>query len=213
MNREEIKVAYLTEEELEDIALKLHGKACDDLDGFYFEVESYLYTQFKYRVQPSAKLEVGCNIDTALIACLNLIRIDERIYDKQYNRARFSMSHELAHLVLHKEIIDSIVAQLKVAKATDEYKSIISFLPPKAHRRAEWQAQFLGGCLLAPKKLLKEQIEIFIKERFAHTGNEQLDGEDRSIIYHDLCKKFGMTKEAIITRISFAHLEYLFDRY
>ncbi len=208
IKREELKVEFRSQQELEDLAIEFHSKRKEK--KFPFNVEAYLNLKFKYHIQPCPRLEAGCNIDTALIACLNLIRIDEKIYNNQYLRARFSLSHELAHLILHKNIIDKLVAALKVAKKTDEFKSIIAFLPVKDHGWAEWQAQFFGGCLLAPKDVLKERLESAIKERLKKSKYGKLDGEDRSIICHDLASYFEITKEAMIVRIGVAGLDFLF---
>ena len=202
-----LKIDYLREEDIEAKALSLHeGKSCSD---FPFNVEVFLTKEYGYFIQPSSNLESGCQIDTAMIACRKLLRVDQRIYDKQYERARFSMAHELGHLVLHEKIISKIVAALKEAKKTDDYKSIVRILPDKSYRRAEWQAQFFAGCVLAPQRILKEKMTDLIETRKASVQTDSLGDFDRNIILNDLAKYFQMTITAMSTRIEVAKLEHL----
>lgn len=207
MKREELKIEFHSDDELEELAIKFHeGRR---KKTFPFNVETYLNLEFDYHIVPAPRLEAGCRIDTALIACLKIIRIDEKIYERQPLRARFSLAHELSHLILHKDVIEKLVALLQASNKTDEYSSIISVLPEKAHNRAEWQAQHFGGCLLAPKNLLTEKLANAIKNRFQTTLNDKLDSEDISIICHDLSNFFQMTKEAMVVRINAAKLDWM----
>ena len=207
MIQDELRVKYLEEEDIESIALSIHNeKICS---SFPFEVEIYLYKKYKYHIQPSSYLEASCRIDTAMIACRNLLRIDEKIYDDQYDRVRFSIAHELGHLVLHSNIIKIVVNLLQQAKKTDEYGGIVNSLSTKNHRRAEWQADFFAGCLLAPKKFLSEKIKELVANRKDVTEMEALDEENIDTICRDLSRYFGMTRQAIRVRITVAQLDYL----
>ena len=208
MNNENLTVEYLEKEQIEAIVDKIH--AGKNIKDFPFEVELFLYNEFRYNVFPSPRLEAGCKIDTALVACKKLLRIDESIYNKQPKRARFSIAHEVGHLVLHKELIAMMIEALTTANKTDDYASIINFLPKNQYRRAEWQADYFGGALLAPKSILKPKLIELIEERKSkYTSEEEFDEEDRDIIHHDLAKIFDVTKPAITVRLSAAGLDYL----
>ena len=208
MDKENLAVDYLEKEHIENIAEEIHSEK--NIKDFPFEVELFLYERFKYRVFPSPRLEAGCKIDTALVACKQILRIDETIYNKQPKRANFSIAHEVGHLILHKNIIAMMVEALKSAEKTDDYASIINFLPRNQYRRAEWQADYFGGALLAPRRILEKELIKLIEERKSkYISEEEIDDEDRDIIYHDLAKLFDITKPAITVRISVADLDYL----
>ena len=207
MVQDELKVKYLQENYIESVALKIHNeKICP---GFPFEVEVYLYKKYKYHIQPSSYLATGCGIDTAMIACLNLLRVDEGIYNNQYDRARFSMAHELGHLVLHSNIIRVMVNRLKQANKTDEYGGIINFLSERDHYRAEWQANFFCRLPSCTQKFLSKKIEELVNNRKNVTEMKTLDEENIDTICRDLSKYFGMTRQAIRVRITAAQLEHL----
>lgn len=208
MKDKDLSIEYLAKEQIEAEVNKIHaGKTVED---FPFDVEIYLYSTFGYRILSSSNFEKGCRIDTALVACKKLLRIDESIFLNQPERARFSIAHEVGHLVLHKKLILKMVEALKTAKKTDDYAAIINFLPPNKYSSAEWQADYFGGALLAPKRILEPKLNMLIKERKGRYHQQAtLDEEDRDIIYHDLAKIFDVTKPAIIIRIKAAGLEYL----
>ncbi len=202
------EIKYLSKDNIENIAFSFHkGKSISD---FPFEIEIFLKKELDYDVVPSSNLENGCNIDTALVACRKIIRIDQRIYDHQYPRACFSMAHELGHLILHKDYISYMTENLQKIERTDDYKKIINFLDDRVYNRAEWQAQFFAGAILAPKNFLKEKIIELVSERKDRNKSNKLEENDKDIIYYDLSQQFGITKSAIIVRIGTAGLEYLF---
>ncbi|MAZ47730.1 MAG: hypothetical protein CME65_04160 [Halobacteriovoraceae bacterium] len=208
------RIYFKEHSELEDIAEKLVHNACTTYGHkFPFDIEGYIWKNFKYRIQPTPNAEVSCNVDTALIVCKKLIRIDERVYDKQYPRARFSMAHEVGHLILHHNYLDFIQKKLKEASMTDEFNRIILSLPDKDSRRAEYQAQYIGGAILAPKYKLKEVIKEFIQKNFSDQKGELLDEEQRDQLYTYVASYFEMNKSAIITRIDRCELSYLIDFY
>lgn len=204
------KIKYLSKEEIETKALSLHPNK--SLLDFPFDIEIYLTKEHGYMIAPSSNLEGRCKVDTALITCKKLIRIDQQIYDNQYRRACFSMAHELGHLILHKKYISYIENKLRSCNKTDEYKPIInnSFLEDKSYHRAELQADLFAGAILAPKDFLKESMLHLIQERKTKNKSDKLSDNDRDIICNDLSHQFGISKLAVPVRINKAELEYLF---
>lgn len=70
------------------------------------------------------------------------------------NRYRFSLAHELAHLILHRPIFE-------MADFADiaEWKSFLESIPDDSYRWMEWQAYAWAGLLLVPSPLLKIEYE------------------------------------------------------
>jgi hypothetical protein len=72
----------------------------------------------------------------------NLIHIREDVYeraDDHHPRDRFTMCHELGHLMLHRNVALSRIDPMK---------------PPKIFRNSEWQADTFASHLLMPSDLL-----------------------------------------------------------
>ena len=200
------KIKYLTKEEQESIGEAIHS---DPRFGgkFPFEVELYLCSILGYDICPTDALEETCNVDTALIACKKLIRIQESTYNRNEARTRMSLAHELAHLVLHSEYIDHICALLRKANKTDEYNRIIRFLPEPDATRAEEQAFFTAGAIVAPKSILKREIVGFISSK-VQLGTALKDG-DVILLFKHLTGFFGITQSALVKRLDMSGLEWI----
>lgn len=78
----------------------------------------------------------------------SLIRIREDVYEGAYSgqpRDRFTMCHELGHLIMHKS-----VALSRIDPAN----------PPKIYFNSEWQADKFASYLLMPKHLLRNYLSV-----------------------------------------------------
>lgn len=90
--------------------------------------------------------ELGSKHGETLIGT-NIIRIREDVYNRAcegYGRDRFTMAHELAHLLLHR------LENLSLAREIDGVE-----IP--AYKNPEWQANAFAGELLAPFHLIKNK--------------------------------------------------------
>ena len=205
------KIRYIEKYDLEDIVeTKVHNANREFGHKFPFDIEGYLWKIFKFRVQPTRNAEVRCNVDTALIVCKNLIRIDERVYERQYERARFSIAHEVGHLILHEDYLNYVKKLLLSSGKTDEFQRILLSLPDKESRRAEYQAQYFAGAVLAPASKLKSELISYLRNNI-EKNDDFLTEDEREEVYSHLAKFFEMTKEAIRIRIDKCDLTYLLE--
>ena len=69
------------------------------------------------------------------------------------NRYRFSLAHELGHIVLHQEVLASV----SFATAA-QWKSAILAMSEAHRERVEFQAYDFAGLLLVPRTQLKEHL-------------------------------------------------------
>ena len=82
------------------------------------------------------------------------IYVDHGIYShRSPNRLRFSLAHELAHILLHEKVFES-------AAFTDVrgWKTFVETIPAEQYQWIEWQAYALAGLLLVPPEALEEQF-------------------------------------------------------
>ena len=82
------------------------------------------------------------------------IQVTQRIHDAAESgnaRARFTLAHELGHLLLHSKNTNREFARMPYASDYDNHDSkIVSF------RNAEWQANKFAACFLMPTDLLRD---------------------------------------------------------
>jgi hypothetical protein len=92
------------------------------------------------------------------------IYVDRGVYSHgSPNRLRFSLAHELAHILLHKKVFEA-------ATFTDVqgWKVFIASVPDDQYRWIEWQAYSLAGLLLVPSPELEEQFGLTANELEQH---------------------------------------------
>lgn len=73
-----------------------------------------------------------------------LIQLRQSVYDgaaQGQGRPRFTMCHELAHLVVHRNI---------------SFSRVNPVAPPKIYQNSEWQADVFASHLLMPEHLLRD---------------------------------------------------------
>lgn len=78
----------------------------------------------------------------------NLIHIREDVFDGAYDkkpRDRFTLCHELGHLLMHRGVALSRVNPMA---------------PPKIYRNSEWQADTFASHLMMPKALLAKYSDV-----------------------------------------------------
>lgn len=105
-------------------------------------------------VIPSKDLERLWGIDAFINSALDTIVIDNRTYMSQEERTRFSIAHEVAHAVLHREFYEKL-------EVRDE-KSYLDFQEKgdsDAKKKMEIQAYIFAGYILLPEKQFNPRFE------------------------------------------------------
>ena len=98
------------------------------------------------------------------------IYVDSTLEEKkQEGRLRFTLAHEVAHLILHVPL--KKISQAKwfnQTVSTNNVKSIGEIIASPQAKDIEWQANYLGSRLLIPRTLLKRETAkcraLFFKE-------------------------------------------------
>ena len=104
---------------------------------------------------PVDGLREQLDIDALLMGDLRSILLDKRAFmsPRLEYRLRFSIAHEIGHLILHRDIY----AGLQHATAA-EWFDYISAIPEVEYGWVEWQAYEFAGRLLAPPHALRENF-------------------------------------------------------
>jgi hypothetical protein len=89
------------------------------------------------------------------------VSIDEWVYTNRRTRARFSLAHELGHVVLHKRIFERFTFD-----SIAEWQAFHLAVDPEDYGWLEWQAYNFGGLLLVPRRHLEREF----REALAKVG-------------------------------------------
>ena len=141
------------------------------------------------------------DIEALLCGDLSGILIDERIFsDERYiNRLRFSVAHEIGHLILHKDIYLNISFN-----GWEGWKKWINEVPGKEWSFVESQAYEFAGRLLVPKNRLEAEFAQCIELLNENSkNNNQSTDKDIVLDYisNNISKIFGVSADVVQRRI------------
>jgi hypothetical protein len=108
-------------------------------------VEEIIEFSFGLDIVPVPGLKSEYDVDAYITSDLTEIRVDGQIQKKYPNRYRFSLAHELAHLLVHKDVF----AELRFATIA-EWKAAMNAIPAVQYGYIESQAYCLAGLILVP---------------------------------------------------------------
>ena len=129
------------------------------------DIETIIERRLRLNIEPEHNLLTDQDIDAYLRSDLTGIVVDHDCFmDERFsNRLRFSYSHELAHLQLHKEMY----AQLSISDLED-WRNFMSNVPDREYGYFEYQANEFAGRVLVPRDILKHELEDCLRQIEEH---------------------------------------------
>ncbi len=119
--------------------------------------------------------------------------------DERYiNRLRFTLAHEIGHMVLHKEQIDACQFE-----SPEEWIKIREQISDESLKWFELQAYEFGGRLLVPRERLEQEVQKDkdkIDQYIALMGDDDFD-ELAEYLSPRISKIFQVSERVISTRI------------
>lgn len=165
-------------------------------------MEKIVEERLNLNIEPERHLKTDHDMDAFLRRDLTGIVVDYDCYmeDRFQNRMRFSLAHEVGHLILHRYTYKNLPAS-----SPDEWKEFILNMPDKEYASFEWQANEFAGRLLVPRGLLIQEI----KDAYEELKSNQIliDYLERNPdavlarVSPKLCKPFGVSTEVIERRV------------
>ncbi len=113
-------------------------------------------------------------------------------------RIRFSIAHEISHIVLHVEAIKKMRAE-----SFEEWKEIQANIPDALWGRAEYQArEFAGRLLVPPKQLIQalKELEPLIQQAKKIAPDLEIP-VIKELVSRKLAKKVFVSDEVIVRRM------------
>src|SRR5204862_5538896 len=140
------------------------------------------------------------DIDALLMGDLKSILVDKRAFmsPRLEYRLRFSVAHEIGHLVLHR----AIYAGLQHTTAS-EWFDYISAIPDVEYGWVEWQAYEFAGRLLVPPEPLRQAFQAAIKTAQTAGYADWLAADEAALDYiaTRIAPKIGVSAEVIAKRL------------
>lgn len=137
-------------------------------------IERIVEFQLHLDIVPVPGLKDEFDVDAFVTSDLTEIRVDRFIQEKRPARYRFSLAHEVAHLLIHQDVF----AELKFS-TIKEWKATICSIPEDQYGWIEWQAYSLGGLILVPPQPLADLFQG--KREEARRAGIELDSKDRQL--------------------------------
>lgn len=153
----EIKAPVLSYEDIRkraDAFLQQHHPEC----SIPVPIEEIVEFQFWINIVPLPGLHKGFEIDGFTSSDMKSIFVDESFYGNIPKRYRFTLAHEIGHIVLHKNIYKK-----NNFRDIAEWKNFINSIPIQTHRWLEYQANAFGGLVLVPSEYLQRLTEKCVK--------------------------------------------------
>ena len=118
-------------------------------------IEEILEFGYQISVIPIPDLQRVHEIEAFTSKNLRTVMVDQSVMTaKSSFRYRFSLAHELGHIVLHADDIAAV--QFSTAQ---EWKQAIQQMSEEDRQAFEWQGYTFAGLILVPRDPLRESIE------------------------------------------------------
>jgi hypothetical protein len=118
-------------------------------------IEEIVEFDFKINIVPVLGLQREYEVEGFTSGDLKNIYVDEYVYSDRITRYRFTLAHELGHIVLHRHLYDA-----HKFKSVHGWKEFINSITEEEHSWLEYQGYAFAGLVLVPgEKLVKSTAE------------------------------------------------------
>lgn len=149
-----LDVQYLADEDIIPYAIDFLEKY-NSKDKIPVPIEEIIEFDFNIDIIPLPGIKKLCDVDGFISNDFTAIYVDQFVYENNQYRYRFTLAHEIGHLIMHKEKLSEIKLD-----QNDVINSWIYFnneLSNADHSKLEYQGYTFGGlALVPPKNLLNE---------------------------------------------------------
>lgn len=204
-------VSYLTYDEITKKAEEFLEQ--NNVKSIPVPIEDIIDRNYNINIIPIPGLLDICGVD-GLSDCSShpTISVDDFIYKNRYYRYRFTLAHEIAHFMLHREYLN----KCKFDSIT-KWKEVYDEIDMSDHSKMEYQGYAFSGLVLVPRRELVTYAIKYIPQITASIQEAQENGikRDNYLSYAKeelssiLSPIFEVSIEVINRRFDFDKLEYL----
>jgi Zn-dependent peptidase ImmA (M78 family) len=166
------------------------------------DVLTVIELRLKLDVIPFPDLFQKYSVDAAVLPDFSGIYVDERSYRFLegkpiwfFNRLRFSLAHELGHIMLHRDLVKDLkFTSLQVFRNWTQRCQQSRF-------SLEWEANEFGGRLLVPIDRLKKDFDTFVTQIQDQFPAWWTNSDLRSALADQLGEDYGVHKDVVSCRL------------
>ncbi len=189
------------------IQIEVIRKAADDFRSKYWPQNSVPIGIFEIlefgldlEIRTIVNLREAGDVDALLLGDLKTIAVDQRDFldDRAQNRLRFSIAHEIGHLVLHSNIFSEI-QYLSI----EEWITFFQAIPEDQYTWIEQHAYEFAGRVLVPRDMLIEKLNqaVSMAENAGFDAWDTSGDSTRSFIAHAIARYFDVSQQVIEKRL------------
>ncbi len=127
-------------------------------DTLPVDIETIVEFDLGLNIFPFPNLQETFDIEGFISGDLTIIYVDEFISNHRLSRYRFTLAHEVGHVVFHSDLISSIHPQ-----SISEWSKFVLEIDEDAYDWLEWQAYIFAAAVLVPRSALKQHFSREIK--------------------------------------------------
>lgn len=150
-------ISYLEDAEIAKYADKFIQKY-QYVKSIPIPIEEIIDFHFDVDIIPLPGIQDLCDVDGFISPDFTAIYVDKYTYDNRLYRFRFTLAHEIGHLILHKEKLSQI--KIDSYDVVNSWAMVLNEIDNRDHSKMEYQGYTFGGLVLVPPKNLLEQFNI-----------------------------------------------------
>ena len=112
-------------------------------------IEEIVEFEFNINIVPILGLQRKLEVEGFTSSDHKNIYVDEYVYTDYLNRYRFTLAHEMGHIILHRHLYDA-----HKFKSIDGWKEFINSMTEEEHGWLEYQGYSFAGLVLVPREHL-----------------------------------------------------------
>ena len=114
--------------------------------------------EFNINIVPVLALQREFEVEGFTSSDLKNIYVDEYVYTNYLNRYRFTLAHEIGHIVLHRNLY-----RTNRFSSIAEWKEFINSMTEEEHGWLEYQGYAFAGLILVPRENLIKHTNEWVK--------------------------------------------------
>ena len=203
-----LNVKFLTDDYIASVAESFLKQ--NSLTSIPVNIERVIESNYRMDIVPIPGMRDLLDTDGYCSPDCTAIYVDQYVYERIYNRYRFTLAHELGHRVLHKRYFSELLFD-----SYSEWLTVMDQIDSWDYSKMEYQANMFAGMTLVPTIFLKlefnKQLCLF-EPQLDHARSNGI-GRDAYVptlldaIAHELSIKFEVSTDVLCRRIEFEHLQ------
>ncbi len=159
-------------------------------------IEEIVELKFDLDIIPIEGMLHGGDVYAFVSRDMTSISIDSYIQENLPSSYHFSLAHELAHLLIHSDVIGQYEFDTRA-----EWKAVVTGLDEMVYAQFEWQARELAGLMLVPEGPLAAEFgKAAAKIRAAGMSLEKAKEAGRLIVEDNFARRFVVPRFVITNR-------------